>query len=85
MGWAQTINGMATLRDSAELTAFFFPSDFKFQEGKKIFLPCVADHPESLSKQAAIVLTNVLSEKNILQIKILPVSNAGIEVIPSKK
>lgn len=86
-GWAQTVNGTAVLGDNADLTFFSFADDFNFEQGKKIFLQYVADHPESLSKQAAFVLRSALTEKNILQKRVLPLSNAGVGGVPppSKK
>src|SRR5579863_7864330 len=75
MAWAQTIDGMGTLGDNADLTFFYFPDDFNFQQGKTAFLRYVGEHPESLSKQAAFVLRTALSEKNILQKRVLPLGN----------
>jgi len=87
MGWAQTVNGMGIVGENADLSTFFFPDDFNFQQAKKVFLKYVADHPECLSKRAAFVLTAALSEKNVLQKKILPLGKAGVEAapVPNKK
>ena len=85
VGWAQTVNGMATLGGGADLTFFSFASDFDFEQGKRVFLQYVFNHPESLSEPASGVLTEALSEKNILRKRVLPLSNTGIEIVAPKK
>jgi Rap1a immunity proteins len=88
MGWAQTISGMATFEANADATWFSLPNDFNVQQGKKVFLQYVADHPERLDQPAASVLKMALSEKNMLQKHFVPLGkDCGTEVIPppSKK
>ena len=43
VGWAQTVNGMATLGGGADLTFFSFASSFDFEQGKS--LPAIRFQP----------------------------------------
>ena len=82
MGWAQTIDGLAVFDANADATWFSFPSGFDVRQGKKIFLQYVADHPERLDQSAAFVLRVALSEKNVLEKRLVPLSKSGVEVVP---
>ena len=82
IGWAQTIDGLAVFEANADATWFSFPNDFNVQQGKKVFLQYIADHPERLNQPAAFVLRIALSEKNVLEKHLVPLSKSGIDVIP---
>jgi hypothetical protein len=84
-GWAQTIDGLAVFEANADATWFSFPNGLNVQQGKKVFLQYIADHPERQDQPAILVLRIALSEKNILEKHLVPLSKSGIEVVPPTK